>query len=193
MKILIITAHPSESGFTHKIADSYKKALENNEHNGNEVEILDLYDTKIRQDFLNFENKKNIEVTSEIQFIQNKIKNADELVFVFPIWWADAPAIVKNFIDTNFNVGFAFKYTEKGPIGLLNGKTAKIFATCDGPGFYYKFPIIPLKLIWGKARLGFCGIKLQKFVIFDKMRIRTDEEKEKMLKKVTEIASKSYK
>lgn len=190
MKILIITAHPSEQGFTHKIANAYKKASEIKE---NEVEIMDLYDTKIKQEFLNFEDKKKIEMTSEIQFIQNKIKNADELVFVFPIWWADAPAIVKNFFDTNFTAGFAFEYTSKGQRGLLGDKTAKIFVTSDGPGFFYKFPIIPLKLIWGKARLGFCGVKLQKLVIFDKMRLRTDVEKEKMLKKVSEIACKNCK
>jgi NAD(P)H dehydrogenase (quinone) len=34
--------------------------------------------------------------------IQAKITWADELIFIFPIWWGDAPAIVKNFIDCNF-------------------------------------------------------------------------------------------
>lgn len=185
MKILIITAHPSEHGFTHKIAEVYKKASEKKE---NIVEVMDLYDTKIKQDFLNFDDIKKIKITSEMQFIQNKILWADELVFVFPIWWTDAPAIVKNFFDTNFSSGFAFKYENKKPVGLLNGKTAKIFATCDGPGFYYRFPIIPLRLIWGKARLGFCGIKLEKFVIFDKMRTRDEKQREKMLKSVEHSA-----
>lgn len=185
MKILIITAHPSEQGFTHKIANTYKKASEIKE---NEVEIMDLYDTKIKQDYLNFEDIKKTKTTSEMQFIQNKILWADELVFIFPIWWADAPAIVKNFFDTNFSAGFAFKYENKKPVGLLKGKTAKIFATCDGPGFYYRFPIIPLSIIWGKARLGFCGVKLTKFVIFDKMRTRDEKQREKILKSVEHSA-----
>lgn len=55
--------------------------------------------------------------------------NADELVFVFPIWWGDAPAILKNFIDCNFHSGFAFRYENGRPIGLLKGKSARIIAT----------------------------------------------------------------
>jgi len=187
MKILIITAHPSETSFTHKIAETYKKASENN---GHEIEIIDLYDNKLKQEFLNFENVKEIKISNETKYIQNKILQSNELIFIFPIWWADSPAIMKNFLDSNFTTNFAFKYENNKSIGLLNGKTAKIFTTCDGPGFFYKFPFVSLKTTWGTARLGFCGIKLNKFIIFDKMRKRNEKERENMLKKISIIASK---
>jgi NAD(P)H dehydrogenase (quinone) len=42
--------------------------------------------------------------------MQEKILWADEIVLVFPIWWGDMPAIMKNWMDCNFMSGFAFKY-----------------------------------------------------------------------------------
>jgi putative NADPH-quinone reductase len=61
--------------------------------------------------------------------IQEKILAANELVFIFPIWWGDAPAILKNFIDCNFHSGFAFRYENGKSVGLLKGKSARIIAT----------------------------------------------------------------
>jgi putative NADPH-quinone reductase len=35
------------------------------------------------------------------EHFQQKIAWADRLVFFFPLWWMDAPAILKNFLDMN--------------------------------------------------------------------------------------------
>ena len=44
--VLIITAHPSSKGFTHKIAESFKTGAE---ASGKTVEILDLYKTDLQK------------------------------------------------------------------------------------------------------------------------------------------------
>ncbi|MEI6118190.1 MAG: NAD(P)H-dependent oxidoreductase [bacterium] len=104
---MIITANPSSQGFTHKIADTLAKlSIEK----GDKIEILDLYTTSLRQDFLTYEDKKEQPKDPITHKIQEKIVWADELVFIFPIWRGDAPAIMKNFLDCNFSAGFAFKY-----------------------------------------------------------------------------------
>ncbi|MEI7919432.1 MAG: NAD(P)H-dependent oxidoreductase [bacterium] len=74
--------------------------------------MLDLYTTPLRQDFLTYEDKKEQPKDATTKKMQEKIMWADELVFVFPIWRGDAPAIMKNFLDCNFSAGFAFKYVE---------------------------------------------------------------------------------
>lgn len=111
MRKLIITAHPSSQGFTHTIASSL---FELSTAKGHTVEILDLYATDLKQDFFSYENKKDPRLDSVTLSLQTKIAWADELVFVFPIWWSDMPAIMKNFWDCNFTAGFAFKYAENG-------------------------------------------------------------------------------
>lgn len=49
---------------------------------------------------------------------------ADEYVFVTPFWNFSFPSVVKNFIDNISIAGKTFKYTENGPVGLLENKKA---------------------------------------------------------------------
>lgn len=186
MNSLIITAHPSGKGFTHRIARHYKKAIKNA---GGKAEIINLYDDKWFQDYLTFEHIMDIEDDDVRDRLQYKIGEADELIFIFPIWWGDAPSKMKNFFDTNFTTGFAYKYDGKGkPMKLLKGKKARIFMTCDGASFIYKHFIIRLPWLWGMGRLGFCGIKLVTLDILGKKREKTDKELDKFLKLVEKRA-----
>lgn len=180
MNVLIITAHPSKNGFTHRIAKAYSSVSKKNKSN---VEILDLYKTKLQQKFLKFEDKRKMPQTKELKEIQKKISWADELVFVFPVWWSGAPAIMKNFIDTNLGSGFAFKYENGKVVGLLKGKIAKVFVTCDGSGLMYKMFLAP---VWKLGILKFCGFKVGSFTIFDKM-IKMDESKRNEFLKLVEL------
>lgn len=188
MHTLIITAHPSQYGFTHRIAKSFYEIRKKNK---NTVDILNLYAPENALDFLAFEDvKKDFPMGEEIKRFQEKIQQADEIVFIFPMWNLTEPAILKNFFDRVFTAGFAFKYTKKGAQGLLIGKTAHVFTTCDAPKIFWHVLLNPLKKIWHFGRIHFCGMKMGKFIYFDKMRIRSDKEKEKFLKKVEKIAGK---
>jgi len=57
MNTLIITAHPSQKNFTNTLAETYAK---NSEEQGRQVEILNLYTTDLKQDFLRFENIRDM-------------------------------------------------------------------------------------------------------------------------------------
>jgi NAD(P)H dehydrogenase (quinone) len=163
MKKLIISANPSTKGFTHAIVNKMKEL---SEKNGDSVEVLDLYQTELRQDFLRYEEKREMAKDEVTKKIQSKITEADELVFVFPIWWGDAPAIMKNFIDCNFSAGYAFKYTPEGKsVGLLTGKSARIIATSGSPSYFYKV-FLHIQFGWNMNRIGFCGIKQKSFTVF---------------------------
>lgn len=185
VNVLIITAHPSKEGFAHKIAKRYEVVSKVNK---NKVEVLDLYKTKLQQKFLVFEDRKKMPQTKELKEMQKKISWADELVFVFPVWWSGAPAILKNFIDTNFSSHFAFKYENGKVVGLLKGKVAKVFVTCDGPGIFYKMFLVP---VWKMGILGYCGLKVKSFIIFDRMRNRNEMKREEFLKLVEKLSNKN--
>lgn len=165
MKKLIITAHPSSTWFTHKIA---KKIEELSQKKGDKVEILDLYKTDLKQDFLSFEDMKKVGKDTVTKELQKKITWADELVFIFPIWWGDMPAIMKNFVDCNFTSGFAFEYINGKPVGLLKWKFARIIATSWAPSFFYKV-IFHIQFLWNLWRVWFCGIKQKSFTVFWEM------------------------
>lgn len=128
MKKLIIVAHPNPQGSAHKIAQTF---IETSKEWGHDIFLMNLYDAERKQEYLMLgENGKPLPDAKK-EAIQEKISRADELVFIFPLWNFDAPAILKNRIDVNFSSGFAFRY-KKGsllPHRFLKGKTARIIFT----------------------------------------------------------------
>lgn len=186
MKSLIVTAHPSSLGFTHKIAYAYKDAVEKE---GGEAVIIDLYDQQWKQDFLTFESVRDITPDEVGLAIRREITRADEIVFVFPMWWFGAPAIMKNFFDHNLGAGFAFEYSGGKPKGLLVGRTARIFVTADGPELLYTLTKPFFAFPFKKAILGFCGIKVQSLDIFaGRVKWRGTETEGRVLEKVADRA-----
>jgi len=186
MKTLIIKAHPSTQGFTHTIADTYK---ESREGKGGEVHIIDLYrDTEYQQPFLTFENVREEWSGQEArERVQEKIMWADELVFVYPVWWAAMPAIMKNFLDNNFTNNFAYKFNvqTRRLEGLLSEKQIRIFTTGDAPRIAYMVLHPLMRLLFKKSFVDFCGMKLVSFDIFSNMvGCKEDCKRDAMLEKV---------
>jgi len=163
--ILIIVAHPKKESFSFAMADTYKN---NRENRGDRVEILDLYRDENQQPFFNYEDANALEPTQSMKYYQEKITDADELVFVFPYWWGSFPAILKNFFDWNLSKDFAFKYVNSRPKGLLEAKEVKILTTTGAPKLIYTLTGANrrLKNMLKEQIVEFCGMKLTGFHIF---------------------------
>jgi len=61
-----------------------------------------------------------------------ELDRADTLVISAPIYNFGIPATLKTWIDMICRVGRTFRYTETGPIGLLEGKRAIILVATGG-------------------------------------------------------------
>jgi len=61
-----------------------------------------------------------------------ELRRADVLVIGLPMYNFGVPSQLKAWIDHIARAGETFRYTEKGPQGLLTGKQAYIFATRGG-------------------------------------------------------------
>lgn len=157
-KILIINGHPNQEAFCFGIAKAYKNGAENSGAEVKEIIITNL-------DFnpnLQFGYQKRIELEPDLTDAWGKIKWADHLVWIHPVWWGGLPAIAKGFIDRLFLPGFAFQYRENSVWWdkLLVGKTAHIITTLDQPSWYYWFAFgQPSVNQLKKSTLEFCGIK----------------------------------
>lgn len=62
----------------------------------------------------------------------NELKQADILVLGMPMYNFGIPSALKAYIDHIARVGLTFAYTDKGPVGLLSGKKAVVFAARGG-------------------------------------------------------------
>lgn len=163
--ILIVVANPKNESFSFAMANTYK---ENAQSKGDNVEMIDLYRDEHQQGFFTYEDANNLEANKAVTYYQDKITKADELVFVFPYWWGGFPAILKNFFDWNLSRGFAFKYVNSRPVGLLTNKKVKIFTTTGAPKFIYTLTGANrrLKYTIKEQIVDFCGMKLDGCHIF---------------------------
>jgi len=139
MNTLVIFAHPGTQGHNSYVLELVKKDLIFRKES---FEVLDLY--KMNFDPILKDNElyssKNRQVDESIKKIQEKISSSSKLIFIYPIWWNGAPAILKGFFDRVFSSRFAFRYVKvlkrfNVPKGLLKGKKAAIFITTGSPKF----------------------------------------------------------
>lgn len=179
-KILIINGHPSNESLNFVFAEAYKNgALESNA----KVELLTISNLKFNPS-LEFGYQKRTELEPDLLDAWKKIKWADHLVWIHPVWWGGLPAIMKGFIDRLFLPGFAFQYRENSILWdkLLKGKTAHIITTLDQPSWYYW-------LIYGrpsvnqlkKSTLEFCGIQPVKVSYFGIINNSKDATRQKWI------------
>jgi putative NADPH-quinone reductase len=152
-----------------------------------------LYAKENQVDLFAFENIREFQKSkTQIRF-QTQIQEAHEIVIVHPVWWSSAPAILKNWIDLTIWPGVAYKYTPQGKVmKLLEGKSAKVFATCGGPSWYFHLPfILPLRTFWETCVFGFCGIDLVDIQVCGNLDKWKDEKRARHLAKFIEKVRRS--
>ena len=155
MNILVIQGSPYGGSFSYTNAKAYAQAAR---RKGHKVEMIDLsqedFDPVLRYGYV-----KHMEDESVPKRYQSMVARADHLVFVFPIWWAGEPAILKGWLDRVLTPQFAYRYESSlKSEGLLRGKTAQIISSSHGPAFVSKMYGSTVTR-WKYSILKFCGIK----------------------------------
>jgi NAD(P)H dehydrogenase (quinone) len=189
-KILIINGHPNKESLNFAFAKAYNKGATNS---GAEVKEIIIADLNFNPN-LQFGYQKRTELEPDLLDAWKKIKWADHLVWIHPVWWGGLPAMMKGFIDRLFLPGFAFQYKENSILWdkLLKGKTAHIITTLDQPSWYYW-------LIYGrpsvnqlkKSTLEFCGINPVKVSYFGIIKNSKDTTRQKWISAVEKLGKQN--
>lgn len=184
--ILIINGHPDRDSFNWALSKSYMKGAIMAEAN---VEVLNLIDLKFDLN-LKYGYRIPYPLEPDLENAILKIKEADHIVWIFPMWWYGTPAILKGFIDRVFLPNIAFKY-EKGkifPKKLLRGKTSRMIITADTVSWYHnlvmKKPVINQMK---KGVLEFCGIKPVKTTYLAPIKDSSPKQRKKWLYKISQL------
>ena len=188
-KVLIIQCHPDRESYCRALSMAYKVGALNA---GAEVQEIIVSDLKFNPN-LEFGYRKRTELEPDLLAAQEKIKWAEHLVIIYPLWWGGMPALLKGFFDRTFLPGFAFQKRENSVWWdkYLIGKSARIITTMDQPAWYHW-------LIYGepahkalkKMILEFCGIKPVKTTSIGPIRFSKDEFRKKYLEKVKALGIK---
>jgi putative NADPH-quinone reductase len=141
----IIYAHPLEEGMNSSVRSALVKHLKavNQPYN-----LIDLYRDDFQPAMTAEERKIFFSGNGEsadalVQKYQKALKEADHLVFMFPLWFYDEPAILKGFFERVCIPNFAYAYTANGTTPLLthiqkvtvlttSGAPTKLYSTLSG-------------------------------------------------------------
>lgn len=185
MKTLIVYNHPYEGSFCHSILDTVKKGIL---EAGNEVDIIDLdrdcfNPVMSGEDLLAFRNHKAVDKQA-IDYMK-RLKEADHLVLIFPIWWELMPSMMKGFIDKVIFPGSIYSYTKSGygMKNMLNNlKSTTVITTMNTPKLVYKLiygNTVKKALINGTfKKIGFKNVK---WISFNMVKSTSDKKRKKWL------------
>ena len=77
-------------------------------------------------------NARQNEIVAYSDQLIAELKAADTIVLGLPMYNFGVPSTLKAYFDHIARAGVTFRYTEHGPVGLLTGKKAYVFATRGG-------------------------------------------------------------
>ena len=111
MNVFVVYAHPSEDSFTRHVRDSFIRGLE---ENGHSYVLSDLYKMGFRTDMSEAEYLREANfnegtpLPEDVIAEQNKINSSDTIVFIYPVFWTEAPAKLVGWFDRVWTSGFAY-------------------------------------------------------------------------------------
>lgn len=133
MKTAIIYAHPWDGSFNNSILKTVIKTLETKNE---EFILIDLYEdgfnpvtSKVE---LSLYGKGGI-VDPLVEHYATILDNAQDIIFVFPIWWYDAPAILRGFLDKALVKNRLWKDGDSGLIPIRSFNKTLVITTSGEP------------------------------------------------------------
>ena len=111
MKVLIVYCHPSADSFTHAVKDAFISGLADAGHTW---EISDLYAMGFDPVYSSKQYGRDANYLSEgtaaddILAEQTKLDSADATVFIYPVFWTEAPAMLVGWFQRVWSYGYAY-------------------------------------------------------------------------------------
>jgi NAD(P)H dehydrogenase (quinone) len=186
MHITIVFAHPWHGSFNKAILDAVTQELDKLEK---AYQIIDLN----KDGFNPVMKESELAVYSKGQSVdplvlkyQSMLDETNELIFIFPIWWYNIPAILKGFIDKVMLKDFAYTERPNSLKGKLKHITkTTIFTTSEAPTIYVNLiKGNPIKGVFIKGALNGVGLRNIRWYNNGMTTSGTRKKKEKYLEKV---------
>jgi FMN-dependent NADH-azoreductase len=176
----------SANGQSSRLADEFVATLRA-ENPRAELVVRDLakepvphLDEKRFQAFITPKDARNDEQKAIVAYsdtLIDELRRAEVIVLGLPMYNFGVSSQLKSWIDHIARSGETFKYSEKGPVGLLTGKKAYVLAARGG---LYAGSPADTQTAYVKLLLGFLGITDVEFVYAEGLAISA-ESREKAL------------
>jgi putative NADPH-quinone reductase len=133
MRVLVVHAHPVETSFSRSL---YAAVLETLRANGHEIDALNLYEEGFEAVMSREERELYHQVpenlTPAIRPYVDRLRAAEAIVFIHPVWNYGYPAILKGFFDRVFVPGVSFVIEDGKLRPILKNIKKAVFVTSYG-------------------------------------------------------------
>lgn len=196
MRTVIVYNHPYEGSFCNAILNAVTKSLQKAYQ---EVDLLHLDNDGFNPVMSAADLKAFIAhqaVDPLVIDYSERVRKADHLIFIFPIWWDIMPAATKGFIDRVLSPGVAYDHHPRG-FGLVpllkNLKSVTIITTMNKPKIMYSLLIGNLiRKVMLKSVFKTMGYKNLHWVSFTSVKSRSQQQRVKWLHNIENNFYKRY-
>jgi NAD(P)H dehydrogenase (quinone) len=133
MRVLVVHAHPVETSFNRSL---FRTVTETLGKGGHQVDALNLYDEGFdallsREERVNYEDVPGNLTPAVLPYVE-RLRAAEAIVIVHPVWNYGYPAILKGFFDRVFLPGVSFILADGGVKPNLKNIRKAAFVTTYG-------------------------------------------------------------
>ncbi|SMD14598.1 NAD(P)H-dependent oxidoreductase [Pedobacter nyackensis] len=194
MKVAIVYNHPYSGSFCNAILHSVLAGIAKS---GHEADVFNLDEEGFNPvmtaaDLKAFVMQKPVDL--QVLAYHERLKEADHLVFIFPIWWELMPALTKGFIDKVIFPGLAYAHPKNSlkmtPL-LTNLKRVTVISTMNTPSWLYRIlfgnAIRKAMMVGTFWKIGF---KNRKWISLTQVKSATHAKRRKWLDRIEERFTK---
>lgn len=184
-RICIIQGHPTAGAhFCHALAAAYSESAI---AAGHEVHTLSVAE----MDFPLLRSKDHWDkgpAPAAIVSAQERIRWAEHLIIVYPLWIGSMPALLKGFFEQALRPGFAMALTPNGGwTKLLSGRSARVIVTMGMPALVYRWYFGAHGLKNLTQNLALVGIRSRRPVLVGMIEAMSDSKRRVWLDHLREL------
>jgi len=186
MKTVVVFNHPYTGSYCNAILESVIKGLQKAKH---EVDLIHLDRDEFNPRMTAEDLKAFVahrQTDPKLIDYSERLKTADHLIFIFPIWWDIMPAATKGFIDRALSPGVVYDHHPRG-FGLIpllkNLKSITLITTMNKPRILYALLIGNLiRKVMVKSIFKTMGYKNVKWISFTSVKRVRREKRQSWLR-----------
>jgi putative NADPH-quinone reductase len=182
-KIAIVVGNPMHGSYSEALGEAYLRGAESGGHAAKLFVLADMkFDAILREGY-----RREQVLEPDLVAARQALQASDHLVFVFPLWAGDMPAILKGFIERVLQGDLLAiqKSGGKASWKIFKGKSARVIMTMGMPGLIYRwyYGAHALKLL-RRNILHLIGVKPVRSTIYGMIEAVGDETRKQWLREV---------
>ena len=136
-KIAIVVGHPQRDSYCAALGKAYLRGAESGGHQAKLFVLAEMkFDAILREGYRRLQALEPDLAAARAAFLAS-----EHVVFIFPLWCGDMPAIMKGFIERLMQPDLLALRAAggKGSWKVFKGRSARVIMTMGMPGWFYRW------------------------------------------------------